>query len=80
MSRFDITTHTISASHPREYPRATIPAGGCPPGLKLVVNQYVPRGYTPAPGDVSIIFCHANGFHKVPLSPTSGKTCSWRWS
>lgn len=86
MSRFEITIHTISASHQREYPRATIAAGSAPPELKLVVNQYVPLGYTAAPGDVSIIFCHANGCRKVPRPPfcvggtRARGACSWRWS
>jgi len=68
MSRFEIITHTIVASHLREYPRATISAFTNVPALRLVVNQYVPRGRTTVPGDISIIFCHANGLHKVRKS------------
>jgi pimeloyl-ACP methyl ester carboxylesterase len=71
MSRFTITTHTIEAAHFREYPRGTISGGpdGVPPSLKLVVNQYIPTSYAPQAGDVSIIFGHANGFHKELYEP-----------
>jgi hypothetical protein len=68
MSRFDVISHITSASHIREFPRATTSGFISVPALKLAVNQYVPRGYIASPGDLSIIFCHANGFHKVALS------------
>lgn len=69
MSQFNVTTHTINASHIREFPRGTTSAYADTPLLKLVVNQYVPKDYTPKKGDMSIIFCHANAFHKVhPLT------------
>jgi pimeloyl-ACP methyl ester carboxylesterase len=70
MSSFTITTHTIPAAHLREFPRGTISGpNGVQPALKLVVNQYVPTSYTPQAGDVSIIFGHANGFHKELYEP-----------
>ena len=68
MSTFTITSHTIDGSYIREFPRATTTAS-LPPRLKLVINQYVPKDYTPSPGDLSIIFCHANGFHKELYEP-----------
>lgn len=69
MSLFNITTYTIPTSHLREYPRATTNGLTHPPALKLVINQYTPRSYTPSAGDLSIIFCHANGFHKELYEP-----------
>lgn len=68
MSLFNIIPHTISASHIREYPRGSTSAAINPPQLKIIVNQYIPRSHLlspPSPGDLTIIFCHANGFHKV---------------
>ncbi|KAL7276239.1 hypothetical protein RUND412_000775 [Rhizina undulata] len=65
MSLFRIKKHIIPASHIREFPRATIAAKGNPPSLKLAVNQYIPRSaHPPSPGDLTLICCHANGFHK----------------
>lgn len=64
MALFNIIPHTISASHIREFSRGSISAIA-PPQLKFVVNQYVPRSYLPSPGDLTIIFCHANGLPKV---------------
>ncbi|KAF8534564.1 Alpha/Beta hydrolase protein, partial [Trichophaea hybrida] len=69
MSRFDVIPHITSASHIREFPRATTSGFISVPALKLAVNQYVPRGYTSSPGDLSIVFCHANGFHKELYEP-----------
>lgn len=64
MSPFTVTTHTISASHFRENARGLNNAYHDVPNLKLVVNRYVPKNRVAQPGDVSIIFAHANGFHK----------------
>ena len=77
-SSFSVTTHTIPAAHIREFPRATTSAYIGVPSLKLVVNQYVPRNYTPKTGDLSIIFCHANGFHKVVA--WRFRTVLWSWT
>ncbi|CAZ80266.1 unnamed protein product [Tuber melanosporum] len=71
MSHFHISTHVLSASHLREFPRGTVSAIN-PPQLKLVVNQYTPRSSAGTPaqsGNVTIIFCHANGVHKELYEP-----------
>ncbi|PUU81023.1 Alpha/beta hydrolase family-domain-containing protein [Tuber borchii] len=71
MSRFHITTHVLAASHLREFSRGTISAAN-PPQLKLAVNQYAPRSNAGIPaqsGDVTIIFCHANGIQKELYEP-----------
>lgn len=74
MALFNITPHTISASHIREFPRGSTSAV-TPPQLKFVVNQYVPRSHLdlPSPGDLTIIFCHGNGLPKVNPSPLSSE-------
>ncbi|CCX13110.1 Alpha/beta hydrolase family-domain-containing protein [Pyronema domesticum] len=66
---FDIKQHIINAAHIREFPRATTSGYLNLPPLKIVINQYVPKNYTAKTGDISIIFCHANGFHKELYEP-----------
>lgn len=63
-SIFEIKEHIISASHIREYPRAT--TNRQDDVLLLHVKQYTPKS-NPAPqnGDISIIGAHANGFPKA---------------
>ncbi|PWW76000.1 alpha/beta-hydrolase [Tuber magnatum] len=71
MSRFHITPHVFTASHLRGFPRGTVSATN-PPQLKLAVNKYTPgsnAGRPEQPGDVTIIFCHANGIHKELYEP-----------
>jgi hypothetical protein len=71
-STFDITAHTISAAHLREYPQGTTSAYLDVPRLKLSVNQYVPRSNcnrTHQPTDLTIVFGHANGFHRELYEP-----------
>ena len=65
---FDIKEHTISASHIREYSRAT--SRSQVEELRLHVKQYTPRDNpNPRKGDVTIIGAHANGFPKVRIIP-----------
>lgn len=64
---FTITTHTIPASYPREYLRATTTSS---PRLYLVINQYTPLSPSPpSPGDLTLLFAHANGFPKELYEP-----------
>ncbi|KAH0603738.1 uncharacterized protein H6S33_007397 [Morchella sextelata] len=64
---FTTTTHTIPASYPREHLRGTTPHS---PRLHLVINQYTPLSASPpSPGDLTLLFCHANGFPKELYEP-----------
>ncbi|KAL3956445.1 hypothetical protein ACCO45_009291 [Purpureocillium lilacinum] len=64
MSLFNITEHTIQASHIRDFPRAT--ASSQDEALLLAVKQYVPKDNPkPQRGDLTVIGAHANGFPKV---------------
>jgi hypothetical protein len=63
-SVYDVKEHTISASHIREYARATQTSQD--EELYLHVKQYTPKDNpTPQHGDITIIGAHANGFPKV---------------
>ncbi|KAI1504660.1 putative toxin biosynthesis protein [Biscogniauxia marginata] len=60
---FHVRKHTIPAQHVREFARAT--ARSQEDVLRIHVKQYVPvDNPTPAPGDVTLIGAHANGFPK----------------
>lgn len=64
MSHFRVIEHTVRSQHVRERQGATEP--GQANSLRLAVKQYVPRtNPEPAPGDVTFIGAHANGFPKV---------------
>lgn len=63
-SSFVVKEHVVEAQHIREYPHAT--AYSQEDVLYLAVKQYVPKNnQSPAPGDVTIIAAHANGFVKA---------------
>lgn len=71
-STFDIITHTINAAHLREYPQGTTSGYLNVPRLKLSVNQYIPRSNhnrVRKPTDITIVFAHANGFHRELYEP-----------
>lgn len=71
-SAFNVTTHTISAAHLREYPQGTTSGYLNVPRLKLSVNHYVPRANRSQdhkPTDLTIVFGHANGFHRELYEP-----------
>jgi hypothetical protein len=62
-SPFTIISHTIQASHIREYARATSPIDA---PLQLSVKQYVPLdNLVPKWGDVTLIATHGSGMPKV---------------
>jgi hypothetical protein len=67
-----IKKHTIPASYPREFPGGSQTLSS-EAQIKLVLNQYVPRTFSPCSADrdaaVTIIFAHANGFHKEMYEP-----------
>lgn len=64
MSHFRVIEHTARCQHIRERRGATELDQANK--LRLAVKQYVPRSnLTPAPGDVTFIGAHANGFPKV---------------
>ncbi|KAK4093159.1 hypothetical protein Purlil1_2316 [Purpureocillium lilacinum] len=68
MSLFNITEHTIQASHIRDFPRAT--ASSQDEALLLAVKQYVPKDNPkPQRGDLTVIGAHANGFPKELYEP-----------
>ncbi|KAI5800122.1 Alpha/beta hydrolase family-domain-containing protein [Geopyxis carbonaria] len=67
MALYDIVEHVIPASHIREYPRATTSGLTDTRPLRLAVKQYVPKQLTHGHsevGSVTLVFCHANAFHK----------------
>ncbi|TGZ76889.1 alpha/beta-hydrolase [Ascodesmis nigricans] len=71
MSCFAVTKHIIPASYIRENKRGTLRGFVNVPQLQLAVNQYTPKRDPGGVqlGDVSIICCHANGFHKELYEP-----------
>lgn len=61
---FKTISHTIPASHIREYARATSPVDA---SLLLSVKQYIPLdNLTPEWGDATLIATHGSGMSKVP--------------
>jgi hypothetical protein len=61
---FLVQEHTVPCQHIREYPGGT--ANTQEDILELAVKQYTPLdNLHPAPGDITIIGAHANGFPKV---------------
>ncbi|KAI9738969.1 MAG: hypothetical protein M1818_005283 [Claussenomyces sp. TS43310] len=67
-SAFHVKEHIISASHIREYARAT--SQSQEQVLQLAVKQYIPKDNPdPGYGDVTIIGGHANGFPKELYEP-----------
>ncbi|RPA71279.1 alpha/beta-hydrolase [Ascobolus immersus RN42] len=69
---FTTTKHTIPASYPREFPGGSQTLSS-EPALQLVLNQYTPHSFTPCSAHtdnpLTIIFAHANGFHKEMYEP-----------
>ncbi|KAI5309647.1 hypothetical protein KEM55_002743 [Ascosphaera atra] len=64
-SLFRVVEHVAPGQHIREYPRATANPDET---LNIAVKQYIPlENGQPQPGDVTLIFSHANGFPKVRL-------------
>ncbi|KAI0026070.1 prolyl aminopeptidase-like protein [Xylariomycetidae sp. FL0641] len=60
---FHIKTHIVPGQHVREFARATAHSQNA--ALQIHVKQYVPKDNPcPAPGDVTIVGAHANGFPK----------------
>ncbi|KAI0477680.1 prolyl aminopeptidase-like protein [Xylariaceae sp. FL0804] len=60
---FTVREHLVPAQHIREFPRAT--ARSQEDVLHLAVKEYVPiDNPDPAPGDVTVLAAHANGFPK----------------
>lgn len=60
---FIVKEHSLPCQHLREYDHATTSEEAV---LRLAVKEYIPReNLSPAPGDVTIISAHANGFTKV---------------
>lgn len=63
---FIINEHSLPCQHLREYAHAISTSEAAV--LRLAVKEYIPReNPNPAPGDVTIIGAHANGFTKVGL-------------
>jgi hypothetical protein len=64
LSHFRVVEHENRAQHTRHWPRGT--EVGFENALKLAVKQYVPLDEKgSAPGDITFIAGHANGFPKV---------------
>ena len=60
---FKIVSHTIPASHIREYPRAT---SSNAVDLRLCIKQYIPRSNgDPKSGDLTLVATHGSGLPKV---------------
>ncbi|EPS40734.1 hypothetical protein H072_5404 [Dactylellina haptotyla CBS 200.50] len=64
---FDVEKHVVPAFPIREHLKGTWNDGD---RLELVVNHYKPvNNPNPKAGDVTILFAHANGFHKELYEP-----------
>lgn len=62
---FTVNEHFLPCQHLREYAHAISTSEAV---LRLAVKEYIPiDNPNPAPGDVTIIGAHANGFTKVSL-------------
>ncbi|KIY02426.1 uncharacterized protein Z520_02565 [Fonsecaea multimorphosa CBS 102226] len=68
LSYFRVIEHEVRAQHTRHWPRGT--EVGYENALKLSVKQYIPHEQkNPAPGDITFIAAHANGFPKELYEP-----------
>jgi hypothetical protein len=62
-TKFQVTEFVFDATYPREHPRDTRSPSD---RLEIVGSRYVPlNNLHPGSEDVSLLVCHANGFHKV---------------
>jgi hypothetical protein len=59
---FHIKEHIIPSQHIRQHDNCGVQTEKAP---RLDVKQYSPTNYVPAPGDITIIAAHGNGFVKV---------------